>query len=162
AEHLGTVGQHPAVQPAAAARAIDRRRRRRRRARRRAGRRGLIRHPRPGRHAAAHQNRADDLDRERDHPRARRREFRRRGAGAGPVRYASANPSDGKAIAYATEGTADPYVGFEARVVPENITLLPKTAAQATGGNAGSERTITIKKGESVSTVLRDLGALPE
>ena len=82
--------------------------------------------------------------------------------GAGPVRYASANPSDGKITAYATEGTADPYVGFEARVVPENITLLPKTAAQATGGNAGSERTITIKKGESVSTVLRDLGALPE
>jgi murein DD-endopeptidase MepM/ murein hydrolase activator NlpD len=82
--------------------------------------------------------------------------------GAGPVRYASASPADAKITAYATEGTSDPYVGFEARVVPENITLLPKTAAQATGGNAGNERTITIKKGESVSTVLRDLGATPE
>jgi murein DD-endopeptidase MepM/ murein hydrolase activator NlpD len=81
--------------------------------------------------------------------------------GAGPVRYASATPGDGK-LAYATEGTADPYVGFEARVVPENITLLPKTAAQITGGNAGNERTITLKKGETVTTVLRDLGATPE
>ena len=26
------------------------------------------------------------------------------------------------------EGTPDPYAGFETRIVPENITLLPKTA----------------------------------
>jgi murein DD-endopeptidase MepM/ murein hydrolase activator NlpD len=81
--------------------------------------------------------------------------------GAGPVRYASATPGDGK-LAYATEGGADPYVGFEARVVPENITLLPKTAAQTTGGNAGNERTITLKKGDTAASVLRDLGATPE
>ena len=30
-------------------------------------------------------------------------------------------------LAYAGEATADPYAGFEARIVPENITLLPKT-----------------------------------
>ena len=36
-------------------------------------------------------------------------------------------------------GTPDPYAGFEARIVPENITLLPKTAAQTTGGNAWNE-----------------------
>ena len=30
-------------------------------------------------------------------------------------------------LAYAGTVTADPYAGFEARVVPENITLLPKT-----------------------------------
>ena len=30
-------------------------------------------------------------------------------------------------LAYAGDGHADPYAGFEARIVPENITLLPKT-----------------------------------
>ena len=29
-------------------------------------------------------------------------------------------------MAYATEGTADPYAGFETRIVPENVTLLPR------------------------------------
>ena len=31
-------------------------------------------------------------------------------------------------LAYAGDGHADPYAGFEARIVPENITLLPKTS----------------------------------
>ena len=31
-------------------------------------------------------------------------------------------------LAYAAEGDIDPYAGFESRIVPENITLLPKTA----------------------------------
>ncbi|MBI3702416.1 MAG: M23 family metallopeptidase [Rhizobiales bacterium] len=65
-------------------------------------------------------------------------------------------------LAYAGVGTRDPYAGFEARVVPENITLLPKTAIQTTGGNAFNERVIVAKKGENVSTILRDLGAMPE
>lgn len=65
----------------------------------------------------------------------------------------------GVRLAYAAEGNVDPYVGFEARIVPENVTLLPKTAAQANGGNEWNERAIVIKKGESISTVLRDLGA---
>ena len=55
----------------------------------------------------------------------------------------------------------DPYAGFEARIVPENITLLPKTTAQATGGNAWNERTIALKKGDIVAAILRDLGATP-
>jgi murein DD-endopeptidase MepM/ murein hydrolase activator NlpD len=62
-------------------------------------------------------------------------------------------------LAYAGVGTADPYAGFEARIVPENITLLPKTTSQTTGGNAFNERMILAKKGDSVSTILRDLGA---
>ena len=33
-------------------------------------------------------------------------------------------------LAYAAEGNADLYAGFEARIIPENITLRPKTAAQ--------------------------------
>ena len=65
-------------------------------------------------------------------------------------------------LAYATEGQADPYAGFEARVVPENVTLLGKTKEQATGGHAINERVHVVKKGESVSTILRDAGALPD
>ena len=66
-------------------------------------------------------------------------------------------------VAYAGVGAAaDPYAGFEARIVPENITLLPKTASQTTGGNAFNERIILAKKGDSVSTILRDLGAAPD
>jgi murein DD-endopeptidase MepM/ murein hydrolase activator NlpD len=65
-------------------------------------------------------------------------------------------------LAYANEGTAaDPYAGFQARVVPENVTLLPKTKDQATGGNP-SERVHFVKKGDSVTTILRDQGATPE
>ena len=66
------------------------------------------------------------------------------------------------AYAYAAEGTADLYAGFEARIIPENITLRPKTAAQTTGGNDYNEKTITLKKGDSVVTALRDLGAIPD
>jgi murein DD-endopeptidase MepM/ murein hydrolase activator NlpD len=64
-------------------------------------------------------------------------------------------------LAYAGDGNVDPYAGFEARIVPENITLLPKTASQTTGGNALKEKLIIAKKGESVTTLLRDLGATP-
>jgi murein DD-endopeptidase MepM/ murein hydrolase activator NlpD len=64
-------------------------------------------------------------------------------------------------LAYAGDGNVDPYAGFEARIVPENITLLPKTASQTTGGNALNEKLIIAKKGESVATILRDLGATP-
>jgi murein DD-endopeptidase MepM/ murein hydrolase activator NlpD len=65
-------------------------------------------------------------------------------------------------MAYAAEGGPNPYSGFETRIAPENITLLPKTTAQITGGNPWSERTVTLKKGESVGSVLRDLGVRPE
>jgi murein DD-endopeptidase MepM/ murein hydrolase activator NlpD len=73
--------------------------------------------------------------------------------------------ADGRAsvkMAYAAEGGPNPYAGFETRIAPENITLLPKTTAQITGGNPWNERTVTLKKGESVGSVLRDLGARPE
>jgi murein DD-endopeptidase MepM/ murein hydrolase activator NlpD len=66
-------------------------------------------------------------------------------------------------LAYATEGTAaDPYAGFETRVVPENVTLLPKTKDQATGGNLSGERVHPVKKGDTVTSILRDQGATPE
>ena len=66
-------------------------------------------------------------------------------------------------MAYAAEApTSDPYVGFETRVVPENVTLLPKTKEQITGGNPNGERVHVVKKGDTVASVLRDLGATPE
>src|SRR5207248_494291 len=66
-------------------------------------------------------------------------------------------------LAYASEASgSDPYAGFETRVVPENVTLLPKTKEQITGGNPNGERVHVVKKGDSVSSVLRDLGATPE
>ena len=45
--------------------------------------------------------------------------------------------------------TPDPYAGFEARIVPENITLLPKTTNETTGGNAWNERVVAAKKGDT-------------
>jgi murein DD-endopeptidase MepM/ murein hydrolase activator NlpD len=47
-------------------------------------------------------------------------------------------------------------------VVPENVTLLPKTKEQATGGNPSNERVHVVKKGDTVTSILRDLGATPE
>jgi murein DD-endopeptidase MepM/ murein hydrolase activator NlpD len=95
-----------------------------------------------------------------------------RGNGAG-VRYALANASADMSgsvksdikMAYATEGTGstpDPYAGFETRIVPENVTLLPKTKEQVTGGNPTGERLHVVKKGDSVTSILKDQGATPE
>jgi murein DD-endopeptidase MepM/ murein hydrolase activator NlpD len=83
-----------------------------------------------------------------------------RGGNTAGVRYASAQPD--MKLAYATEGGVDLYAGFEARVVPENVTLLPKTKDQITGGNPTNERVHIVKKGDTVLTVLRDQGATPE
>src|SRR5947209_3069865 len=66
-------------------------------------------------------------------------------------------------LAYATEGTiADPYAGFETRVVPENVTLLSKTRDKATGGNPGDERIHVVRKGDSIPSILREQGATAE
>ena len=92
-----------------------------------------------------------------------------RGNNAG-VRYtalanatADASGSPDLKMAYAAEGTAaDPYAGFETRVVPENVTLLPKTKEQVTGGNPTGERVHIVKKGDTVTSILREQGATPE
>jgi murein DD-endopeptidase MepM/ murein hydrolase activator NlpD len=86
-------------------------------------------------------------------------------SGGSQNRYqvASLPQSGGTApMAYAADGTPDPYAGFETRIVPENITLLPKTGAQATGGNGWNERSVTVKKGDSIATILKEAGATPE
>jgi murein DD-endopeptidase MepM/ murein hydrolase activator NlpD len=74
------------------------------------------------------------------------------------VRYAY-NGSSGLKMAYASEGSIDPYRGFETRLVPENVTLLAKTRAQATGGSNAAERVRVVKKGETIESILQDEGA---
>jgi murein DD-endopeptidase MepM/ murein hydrolase activator NlpD len=74
------------------------------------------------------------------------------------VRYASNSPSD-LTMAYASEGSVDPYKGFETRLIPENVTLLAKTKPQVTGGNPTGERIRLVKKGETVASILRDEGS---
>jgi len=64
-------------------------------------------------------------------------------------------------LSYAAENDPGAYFGFVPRVVPENVTLLPKTS-QLNGAGDWSERAITVKKGETVGSILRELGALPE
>jgi murein DD-endopeptidase MepM/ murein hydrolase activator NlpD len=66
----------------------------------------------------------------------------------------------GTKLAYAAAGNPDPYAGFEARIVPENITLLPKTTTEATGGN--NERVVVAKRGDTVLSIVQKLGATPD
>jgi murein DD-endopeptidase MepM/ murein hydrolase activator NlpD len=67
---------------------------------------------------------------------------------------ADASAAPGIKFNYAAEGDTDPYAGFEARVVPENITLLPKT----NGNSDWSEHIVIVKKNETVNSILRELG----
>jgi murein DD-endopeptidase MepM/ murein hydrolase activator NlpD len=59
---------------------------------------------------------------------------------------------------YAPDNTSDPYVGFEAHIVPENVTLLPKTQPNPEGG----EHTFAAKKGETVGSILHELAITPD
>jgi murein DD-endopeptidase MepM/ murein hydrolase activator NlpD len=79
-----------------------------------------------------------------------------------PARFVLANVAPGT-LAYASPDLlVDPYAPFKAIITEENITMLPKTAAQATGGNPWNERVIAIKKGDMLGPILRELGATPE
>ncbi len=91
--------------------------------------------------------------------------------GANPVQYASADLTSSISLAYASASdqgynpgrSLDPYAGFEARVVPENVTLFPKTASLSTGGLiSGDERVVFARKRDSIESILRDLGANAE
>jgi murein DD-endopeptidase MepM/ murein hydrolase activator NlpD len=81
-------------------------------------------------------------------------------ARTGSPLLASADAANGGAmkLSYAAEGDIDPYIGFEARVVPENITLLAKRTSAADW----SERSVVAKKGDTVGSILRDVGAAPD
>jgi murein DD-endopeptidase MepM/ murein hydrolase activator NlpD len=65
-------------------------------------------------------------------------------------------------MSYAPEADPDTYFGFVPRAVPENVTLLPKTTSIANGGGDWTEKQIVVKKGETVGSILRELGAAPD
>lgn len=46
--------------------------------------------------------------------------------------------------------------------VAENLSSVPKTAAETTGGNTWSERTVVARKGEGLSAILKELKAVPQ
>lgn len=81
------------------------------------------------------------------------------GQGSEGVRYAVASSQPGMILSYANDGRQDPYAGFETRIVPENVTLLPKTQEQATGGLPADEQVYFVKKGETLAAILRRAGA---
>jgi murein DD-endopeptidase MepM/ murein hydrolase activator NlpD len=64
----------------------------------------------------------------------------------------------GARLAYA----AEPRFGFEEmRIIPENMSTVGKTANETTGGVSGNERTVVVKKGEGLTSILREMGAAP-
>jgi murein DD-endopeptidase MepM/ murein hydrolase activator NlpD len=75
---------------------------------------------------------------------------------------ANADATGAIKLSYAAEGDPEGDFGFEARSVPENVTLLPKTTAQTNGVSDWNERMVVAKKGETVGSILRELGAAPD
>jgi murein DD-endopeptidase MepM/ murein hydrolase activator NlpD len=81
-------------------------------------------------------------------------------AGIGTTRPPNPDATGALRLGYASDHEQDPYLGFEARIVPMNVTLLPKT--QPSTNYDPNERIITAKKGETVGSILHDLGATPD
>ena len=63
-------------------------------------------------------------------------------------------------LGYAPDNQPDPYLGFEARIVPMNVTLLGKTQASAIRDD--NEHIVAAKKNDTVGSILHDLGAAPD
>lgn len=70
-------------------------------------------------------------------------------------------PLSSSVLGYAPEygGTGDINVLPN---VAENLSSVPKTATETTGGNTWSERTVIAKKGEGLSGILKELNAVPQ
>ena len=62
----------------------------------------------------------------------------------------------GGVMAYAPAGAADPLNG--ALHQPENVSSIDKSAEDASGGNDWSERTVVAKSGDTIASILMDLG----
>jgi murein DD-endopeptidase MepM/ murein hydrolase activator NlpD len=56
----------------------------------------------------------------------------------------------------------DSSVAIETPTIAENLIAIPKTANETTGGNSWTERTVIAKKGEGLSAILKELGAVPQ
>ncbi len=61
----------------------------------------------------------------------------------------------GSAFAYAAEN-ADPRI-TQLPAVAENVSTIPKTGTEITGGNSWSERTIVAKRNEGLTAILKEL-----
>ncbi len=66
----------------------------------------------------------------------------------------------GNHLAYAAEGSV-PFTLGNIPAVAENMSSVAKTANEATGGNNWTERTLIVKKGDSIEGMLRSIGAEP-
>lgn len=58
-------------------------------------------------------------------------------------------------MAYAPSGAADPVNALQQ---PENVSSIDKSADDASGGNDWSERTVVAKSGDTVASILTDMG----
>jgi murein DD-endopeptidase MepM/ murein hydrolase activator NlpD len=82
-------------------------------------------------------------------------------AGASATLVLNADGTPNLKMSYAPDNDPSTFFGFAPRVVPENVTLLPKTSTQINGGD-WSERMVVAKRGETVGSILRELGAAPD
>lgn len=64
-------------------------------------------------------------------------------------------------LAYAVE-SGNRFAVDDIPATFENMNSFGKTSAEVTGGNSWSERTIVAKKGDSLGSILRDIGAEPK
>lgn len=74
---------------------------------------------------------------------------------------AGAGSPFGSRLAYAVEGDGRFPLDNMPTIV-ENMNTISKTAADITGGNTWTERTLVVKKGENLTSILRDIGATPD
>ncbi len=81
-------------------------------------------------------------------------------AGLGRPTPASPDRTGSLRLGYASDNQPDPYLGFEARIVPMNVTLLGKT--QASAARDDNEHVVVAKKNDTIGSILHDLGAAPD
>lgn len=63
-------------------------------------------------------------------------------------------------LAYAVEGNTS-FPSSNLPAIVENMNTVSKTANEATGGNSWTERTLIVKKGDNIASILRGVGAEP-
>ncbi|WP_375459148.1 M23 family metallopeptidase [uncultured Enterovirga sp.] len=78
-----------------------------------------------------------------------------------PRAFGPQGPAAGTAPGLFPSASDTTFRSIEVRVVPENVTSLPKSAARA-GELAFDDRTVPIRRGEALDAALRGAGASPE
>ena len=78
------------------------------------------------------------------------------------MRTSRASLESGSGLAYANVGTptaSTPFTSIEVRMVPENVSLIPRSTTPADrGATVMDEKLATIRKGESIDDILRANG----